>query len=408
MNDLFLIPSPESFENSRLTVDFGLRTALLKHRTAVVPCIGTVQFLRQMTWSLAAIYLCTESFDERTRRIQRISATVVANAIEALACKAMYNYASRDSFDFYGSRAFGRECSDGIFERRDVWTFGWLGQTKNYVQNTYRQSASAAIYALGLTEGSSRFNSMKLTPEGRNIAIEFLQQKVGDKTLKSFLSSWICNPKWVPSANSSAWKEFLGSVNPTLQTVSERMLYAAVFEKQVRYNGKQILMPRMKKCSSEKDLLANLKQSKEERYHTEILAAKAFDEFHNAVKKLFSGCVKLMDSNIYNLKDIEGRLKLEIKDVKERGESYLKFKEFAYGKVEVGEIIKSKFRKMLDLIISNNKSILIKTDMVMKGPLYAAAKDWSFELDRQKNNDKKWPLSRLRQWRNLCIDCGIC
>ena len=63
---------------------------------------------------------------------------------------------------------------------------------------------------------------------------------------------------------------------------------------------------------------------------------------------------------------------------------------------------------MLDLIISNNKSILIKTDMVMKGPLYAAAKDWSFELDRQKNNDKKWPLSRLRQWRNLCIDCGIC
>ena len=408
MNDLFLIPSPECFENSRLTVDFGLRTALLKHRTAVVPCIGTVRFLRQMTWSLAAIYLCTECIDERTRRSQRITATAVANAIEALACKARYDYASRDSFGFYGSRAFGRESSDGIFERRDVWTFAWLSQTNNYVQNTYRQSASAAIYALELTEGSSRFNSMSLTTDGRNIAIEFLQQKVGDKTLKSFLSSWVCNSKWVPSVNSSAWKEFLASVDPMQQTVSERGLYATVFEKQVRYNGRQILVPRMKICGSEKDLLANLKQSKEDRYRTEILVAKAFDEFHNAVKKLFSGCVKLMDCNIYKLKIFEDRLKAEIEDVKDKGVSYLKFQEFAYGEAEVGEIIKSKFEKMLDLIISNNKSILIKNDMVMKGPLYAAAKDWSFELDRQKNNDEKWPLSRLRQWRNLCIDCGIC
>lgn len=360
-----------------------------------------------MTWSIAAIYLCTECIDERTRRNQRITATSVANAIEALACKARYD-ASHNSFEFYGSRAFGREWSNGIFERRESWTFAWLSQSKNYVQNTYRQSASAAIYALELTEGSSRFNSMKLTAEGRNIAIEFLQQKVGDKTLRSYLSLWVSNPKWVPSANSAIWSDFLASLNPNQQTITERVLYAAVFEKHVRYNGKQILIPRMKQCKSEKELLTDLKNTNEKRYYTEILAAKAFDELHNSVKKLFSGCVELVESNIFNLKDIETKLKTEIAQVKYTGEAYLRFNEFAYGYAEINLMIRSNFREMLNLIISDNKAMLVKSKMVMKGPLFAAAKDWSDEQKRQKTTDESWPLSRLRQWRHLCSDCGVC
>ncbi|SHH70807.1 hypothetical protein SAMN05720766_12016 [Fibrobacter sp. UWH9] len=361
-----------------------------------------------MTWSLAAIYLCTEYFDERTRRSKRISATAVANAIEALACKAMYDYASRDTFAYYGSRVFGRECTDGVFEKRDKWTFAWLSQTKNYVQNTYRQSASAAIYALKLTEGSSRFNSMRLTQEGRSIALEFLQQKIDEKALISYLTSWIRNTQKVLPANSSTWKKFLNSLNPKRQTTTERNLYTRVFNNKVRYNGRQILLPLMKVCNTEKDLLDSLERSNEVRYRTEILAAKAFDDFHNAVKILFSGCIGLMDSNIFRLKDIEGKLQTEIALVKAKGETYLKFKEFAYGNATVGAMIRSKFKDMLDLIISNNKAILVKTDMVMKGPLYVAAKDWASEQNNSKDNDNEWPLSRLRQWRNLCIDCGVC
>ena len=408
MNDVFAIPIPEEFENQRLTVDFGLRTALLAHKNAVVPYIGTVSFLRQMTWSLAAIYLCTEYKDEATRHKLHVSATSVANAIEALACKAKYNPELRD-FEYRGSRAFGREWNDGFFYRKNVWTFDWLSRTKNYVQNTYRQSASAAIYDLNLTEASSRYNSMRLTNEGRSIALEFLQQNVFGKNVISYLYSWVRKPNGLPLSIDN-WRKFAKKMDPAALTSKEKKLYESIFEEKIRYNENQILMPRMKNCVSQKKLLLSLNKNDEIEvsYYNEICAAMAFDDFLDATKKLFSKCIELMASNICNLKELENRLETEIRCVKAKGKLYLRFNKFAHGSSKVGDIINSKFGHMLNLIISDNKSIIVKNNEVNKGSLFAAAKRWSYENNQRENADKKWPLSRLYQWHSLCVDCGIC
>lgn len=191
-------PTPSELSSSRLSLDFGLRAADLFFRELVVPGLGRIWFVRQLSWPLAALAV-RESMREQRYNAPR--ATVICHAIEALACKLEYCYGDRDSRRVLGKRAFGRE------EEVAVWAFDGLRQPAHYVRNTHRQAATRALRmdsGLGFAEGS-RFDLLRLTPIGRGIADAFLAQRVGQggASLRQWLIAWIRGENDIPEQPNS-------------------------------------------------------------------------------------------------------------------------------------------------------------------------------------------------------------
>jgi hypothetical protein len=106
-------------------------------RELVVPEIGRMWFVRQISWPVAALALHEELRSSRSRPPKP---TAICHGIEALACKLEYT-PDRDnrSTRILGTRAFGRDLDSRI------WTFDRLRQATNYVRNTHRQAATRAI-----------------------------------------------------------------------------------------------------------------------------------------------------------------------------------------------------------------------------------------------------------------------
>lgn len=173
------ITSPDSFDDgvSRTNTSFGLRPLEHAHDEEVVPQIGSLEFVRQASWAVAAIKLFNS--DENVRKVAK-TPTTLANAIEALGCKLEYTYASDIFQNRRGILAFKRPASVHL------WRFSDLKKKSNYVQNTYRQNVVSALRDLGLcNKDSTRFNQMQLTELGEELADCFL------KDAKKILSYWV-------------------------------------------------------------------------------------------------------------------------------------------------------------------------------------------------------------------------
>lgn len=186
----FCIPSPDEWDpRSRVDLTFNLGDAIRYHREMTVPGIGGLTFVRQLSWAIMGIALSKEN-----RSTNSPKANVIANAIEALGCKIEYYRATSEGkkYSFIGSRAFGK--------RDDISTFKHLRQSKNYVQNTYRQSIVSALTSLDFCE-SSRFNQMTLKKNGEELRKAFGSQPLefhfhvkGKKTTtncEEFLRNWV-------------------------------------------------------------------------------------------------------------------------------------------------------------------------------------------------------------------------
>jgi hypothetical protein len=185
-------PVPARVTRSRISLDFGLRAADLFFRELVVPELGRVWFVRQLSWPLAALVL-HEELRQRAGALWR--PTSVAHGLEALACKLEYGAEDDDdrSERLLGRRAFGRDEDDVI------WSFQRLCQVQHYVQNTHRQAATRTLQTdggLGLARGP-RFDRLELEPAGRGLADAFLDQRVGQggMSLRKWLLGWLAGER---------------------------------------------------------------------------------------------------------------------------------------------------------------------------------------------------------------------
>lgn len=209
-------PAPSEVSSSRISLDFELRAADLFFRELVVPGLGRIWFVRQVSWPLAALSLHAEL---TSRGSNAPKPTAICHGIEALACKLEYRVDPREpSPRILGRRAFGRDTEWA------VWRFERLSQAANYVRNTHRQAAMRALRedgGLGFARGS-RFDLLELELVGLALANAFLGQSVGkgSTTLRKWLLGWIDGEREV----SYSSKTLLRALSPEHATDEERAL----------------------------------------------------------------------------------------------------------------------------------------------------------------------------------------
>lgn len=200
--------------STRLSIDFGLRRADRYFRELVVPGLGRISFVRQLSWPLAALALHKLILDQG-KTAPRPS--VISRGIEALACKLEYAASPEyRSGRILGSRAFGRDTESA------VWSFQKLRQPTNYVQNIYRQGATRALrvdVGLGFASGS-RFDALTMEPVGEAMASAFLSQPVGKGggRLQNWLLDWVRGEREV----SSSFTSLRVALSPDYVTEAER------------------------------------------------------------------------------------------------------------------------------------------------------------------------------------------
>src|SRR4051812_2870034 len=108
-------PAPSELSSSRISLDFDLRAADLFFRELVVPELGRIWFIRQLSWPLAALAL-HEALASQGSSDPKPAA--ICHGIEALACKLEFLVDPREpSPRILGRRAFGRDTE------REVWSF---------------------------------------------------------------------------------------------------------------------------------------------------------------------------------------------------------------------------------------------------------------------------------------------
>src|ERR1035438_4670895 len=105
--------NPSEVSSSRISLDFGLRSADFFFRDLVVPELGRIWFVRQLSWPLASLAL-HEAIQSHGSNAPK--PTAICHGIEALACKLEYKVDPQGPFErILGSRAFGHD-DDGSYE----------------------------------------------------------------------------------------------------------------------------------------------------------------------------------------------------------------------------------------------------------------------------------------------------
>jgi hypothetical protein len=175
MGSYWFAALPAKQERSRISLNFGLGRADRLLRERVVPGLGRVWFVRQLSWPVAALVLRREL--RGTASAPRASA--ISHGLEALGCKLEWS-ADPDANRILGKRAFGRDQDE------EIWSFDKLRTTKHYVQNLHEERG------LGLATGP-RFDAYELTPPGEQLAEAFLDQTVGKGggSLRTRLAAWV-------------------------------------------------------------------------------------------------------------------------------------------------------------------------------------------------------------------------
>lgn len=157
MSSEWFLASPETIELKRIDTTLGLRGAIRYYNDLVAPGIGSVRFVRQLTWSCLAIRHATEN---------KVSSIRLGNAIEAIGLKAYFEKTQGVEYKFRGTRAFKRTSY------ADENSFKGLSQRKNYVLITYRQNTSRSLPlegGLGFIEAGSGFETFEISSAGHEL-----------------------------------------------------------------------------------------------------------------------------------------------------------------------------------------------------------------------------------------------
>lgn len=284
-------PEPDDAAGSRLSLDFGVRSADLFFRELVVPEIGRVWYVRQLSWPLAALRIHDE-IRAKTRNIPRPS--IIANALEALACKVAFHapHGAR-SKRILGVRAFGRDPDFMIrsFER--------LQRVDCYVRNTWRQAAVRAMRGeggLGFVSGR-RFDRFRLENVGVALADSFLAQRVGKMKLATWLGSWLEGGE-EPSSISSSLVAALSPETPTAEEcswVDQRLLGTATAACEKRRRLRDSLEESETEPDVERDVVPRLHAAGHAQQAREILAALGFGAMLDRSIELVAGVTRVIE-----------------------------------------------------------------------------------------------------------------
>jgi len=309
VGEAWFIPVPEeSDESQRATLDLELNKARRHYRELVVPGIGGVGFVRQLSWAVAGIMLAQE---------RRKSAISIANAIEALACKLEWRENEKPN-RIKGKRAFQRY--------EDALGFKQLTQRKYYVLVPFRVSTSRALVGLGLAQGT-RFNSMTLTEEkGEALAGLLLNQQSGEEGghfLRTILSNWIDAGTEPPGCRLNALPRLLSPNKPTAheKKLVGLRLSAAFPPGDFRRHLLIKAFGSRKTQPDTKDILDKLGETQ----RMQIETALAFDELHDAAQQLVHSCVTSLGNGAENhpLETLASKKKDELDALGTKAEAFL-------------------------------------------------------------------------------------
>ena len=144
-------------------LDFDLRAADLFFRELVVPGLGRIWFVRQLSWPLAALALHKEMVSHGSNAPKP---TAICHGIEALACKLEYLIDPDDPVAAHPRTARVRPP----MLSGKVWSVSTgCARRRTDVRNTHRQAATRAIRVdggLGFALRGSRFDLLELEPVG--------------------------------------------------------------------------------------------------------------------------------------------------------------------------------------------------------------------------------------------------
>jgi hypothetical protein len=193
-------------EVRRVSLDLGLRTALLHYGELSVPGIGGARFVRQLLWPSLAVSL------KHQGRVLKMSTARLATAIEALACKLWIDDKQEAGPDERAGRIAGIRLLPG-----KGWSFRELGTSQGYVTNPMRRGATRALLGLGFAEGGQRLDRMFLAKRGEDLVADVLQAKVrGALDLSGYLTQWVAGSSDDPRQQTrEALLRLIGSFAPS-------------------------------------------------------------------------------------------------------------------------------------------------------------------------------------------------
>lgn len=211
--------APSEGRSERRSLDLGLRPALRHFTDLVVPGVGRIWFVRQLSWAVAGLKLSTEPGGNGRRH----SASSCALGIEALACKLAYENGAQLG-RVIGKRAFARDEANP-----ETRSFQALIRREHYVVNSYRARTVRALTStgsggrpagLGLAHGP-RFSGMVLTPAGDELACAFLDFHAGRSNVREHLLRWIGGGA-IPARSPGLCR----ALHPQTPSAAERKLVA--------------------------------------------------------------------------------------------------------------------------------------------------------------------------------------
>lgn len=259
----WFMPGREDFAVERAMLFLGMRRAMRYYRELVVPGIGGVWYVRQISWALAGIALAGKS-------ARAYQASQIANGIEALACKLRWYDGKEEGIR--GTRAFARY--------EEAWDFSDLSTRKYYVQVTFRQSTVGALRALGFTSGGVRFNTMVLTDAGREMVDLFLDSE----RTRNVLERWIDKGALPDSGKTLLVIGQLTGTAAESQLLQKRLL-ADTIDNIGAPDRRRYLIEAIKPVSGKAAVsLGKVKSQLKDAQRLEIETAEAFDRMLDAAR----------------------------------------------------------------------------------------------------------------------------
>ena len=248
-----------------------------------------------------------------------VKASVLANAIEALANKVRYQ--KEDETD-RGSRAFNTYP--------DVWDYDSLSREQFYVRNTLRQATSRALRdtvdGIGFVRGRF-FNSYALTGPGKELAEVFLSQPAGGgrSSLRAWLTSWV-GGKGKPGKNHLAALGARCATEGEISLVRDRLLGVGGPAGDKRRALQQALAG-LGDDFEPKSVPGKLAKLGHKEHAQEIRVALAFGAFFDAGRSVIEALtIELEDAPRLSAAAIAKRpdVKKSVTTLKKRGEQYQK------------------------------------------------------------------------------------
>jgi len=388
----WFIPAKEEFQSQRALLNLRLNRAIRYYRELVVPGIGGVWFVRQISWAVAGIALARE---------HHIKPAKVANAIEALACKLDWQK-DKNEYNKKGQRAFNRDRDD------DIWDFARLSDKAHYVQVTYRQSTVRAMTGLMLTSGT-RFNTMELSNVGGTLKDAFLQNKV-----RNALSRWIKTG----SGQLGLTEKSIGR-NPTgeeKQLIRDR-LRADSIDILADPRRRRTLIEAFGRCTAQMPGMSVIKKRLPRRQANEIEIAEAFDKMIGCGRAIVHKCARLIDESedsrltmlIKNkgLKRALDKLCLAARDFKKASSpnKHIDAKDFAQTMLSPSS---DSADKLKNIIQRDNNILVIAGGRIRKGPLFDRYDAHDDDADSSKEtvgSEESSTENKVRQLFELWGDC---